>query len=96
VNVGTKQDFQVSVGKMGKYTKTYLPASYWQMYEQTYSNSDDEKMWASVFAACALFRLLAREVAGHLGYVYNEADDINMTKYLEHVRDLPRDAKGIY
>ncbi|MCZ4148555.1 aminoglycoside adenylyltransferase, partial [Escherichia coli] len=55
-----------------------------------------EKMWASVLAACALFRLLAREVAGNLGYVYNEADDINMTKYLEHVRDLPRDAKGIY
>lgn len=94
--VGTKQDFQVSIGKMGKYTKTYLPASYWQMYEQTYSNSDDEKMWASVSAACALFRLLAREVAGNLGYVYNEADDINMSKYLDHVRNLPRDAKGIY
>lgn len=38
--VGTKNDFQVSVGKMGKYMKKYLPESYWEMYKATYSDSN--------------------------------------------------------
>lgn len=94
--VGSEQNYSVSIGKMGKYMKTYLPESYWRMYEQTYSDSNYEKMWVSVFAACALFRLLANEVAKDLSYTYHEADDIQMTKYLEHVRYLPRDAKEIH
>ncbi len=61
--VGTKYDFQVSIGKMGKYIKKYLPESYWDMYKEIYSDSNDHHMWNSVFTACELFRILAKEVA---------------------------------
>lgn len=40
--IGTKHDFHVSTGKMGKYFKNYLPKSYWEMYLETYSDGNHE------------------------------------------------------
>ncbi|MEH7545496.1 aminoglycoside 6-adenylyltransferase [Neobacillus vireti] len=94
--IGTKHDFQVSPGKMGKYFKQYLPESYWGMYEQTYSDHDYEHFWDSIFVTCILFRALAKEVADQLLFTYQDQDDINMTQYLQHIRQLPADAKRIF
>ncbi len=94
--IGTKHDFQVSAGKMGKYFKRYLPESYWVMYEQTYSDGNQETMWNSIFVTCELFRTLAEEVAEYFSFTYPIQDDKNMTEYLKHVRELPVDAKGIF
>ncbi|MGM7637165.1 aminoglycoside 6-adenylyltransferase [Bacillus sp. Hm123] len=86
--IGTKHDFQVSSGKMGKYFKKYLPASYWEMYEKTYSDHEYEHFWDSIFVTCELFRTLAKEVADHLLFTYSMDDDMNMTEYLRGVRNL--------
>lgn len=94
--VGTQHDFQVSIGKMGKYMKKFLPEAYWGMYKDTYSDSSYESMWNSIFTACELFRILAKDVAEYFQYTYNAKEDVNMTQYLKHVRELPVDAKGIY
>ncbi|AIQ11420.1 aminoglycoside 6-adenylyltransferase [Paenibacillus durus] len=94
--VGTKYDFQVSIGKMGKYMKKYLPESYWDMYKETYSDSNDHNMWNSVFTACELFRILAKDVAEHFQYTYEIKDDVNMTNYLRRVSELTVDAEGIF
>ncbi|MFD0716265.1 aminoglycoside 6-adenylyltransferase [Paenibacillus sp. GCM10027626] len=94
--VGTKNDFQVSTGKMGKYMKKYLPESFWEMYKETYADSDYDNMWNSIFAACEMFRVLAKDVAEYFKYNYNAKDDANMTEYLKHVRELPANAEGIY
>ncbi|MEK4099797.1 aminoglycoside 6-adenylyltransferase [Bacillus sp. FSL E2-0195] len=93
--IGIKHDFQVSTGKMGKYFKSYLPESYWKMYEKTYSDNNYENFWDSIFVTCELFRTLAEDVADNLLFTYPIDDDINMTKYLKHVRNLPSDAKEI-
>lgn len=94
--LGIQYDYQVSVGAMNKYFKKYLPESYWEMYEKTYSDENYENMWESIFIACELFRVLGREVADKLDFTYPEQDDQNMTKYLEHVRGLSSDAKEIF
>ncbi|MBM7097708.1 aminoglycoside 6-adenylyltransferase [Bacillus sp. H-16] len=94
--ISMQQDFVMSPGKMGKYFKTYLPEHYWDLYKKTYAGPGVEESWEAVFAACELFRTLAREVAENLSYEYPEEDDRNMTVYLERVRELPRDAKGIF
>lgn len=94
--IGIKNNFQVSTGKMGKYFKNYLPGHYWEMYKETYSDGNYENMWDSIFVTCNLFRALAKDVAQSLSYTYPADDDKNMTKYLEHVRRLPADAKEIY
>ena len=94
--IGIQHDFQVSPGKSGKYFKNYLPETYWDMYKETYTNSDYTKMWDSIFVTCDLFRILSQEVADHFNYMYPINDDIKMTKYLMTVRDLPSNATEIF
>jgi len=94
--IGMNNDFQISAGKMGKYFKNYLPATYWEMYEKTYSDYHYDNLWNSVFVTCDLFRTLAEEVASNLFFTYPSNDDKNMTEYLIHVRNLPSDAKEIF
>ena len=85
--IGIKNDFTVSAGKMGKFYKKYLPANLYEMYTHTYSDSDYNNIWASVFTACELFRLLASEVAIFFDYTYNNEEDENMMKYIYFVKD---------
>lgn len=94
--IGIKHDFRVSTGKMGKYFKSYLPKSYWEMYERTYSDNNYEHFWDSIFVTCELFRTLAEDVAGNFLFTYPMDDDVNMMKYLKRVRNLPSDAKEIF
>lgn len=94
--IGIKNDFQVSAGKMGKYFKNYLPESYWNMYIETYSDSDYKNMWHSIFIACELFRILANDVANHFNFSYPAEDDNNITRFLRHIKELPVNAKAIY
>lgn len=94
--IGSKHDFQVSPGKLGKYFKSYLPDQYWEMYKETYSDHDYENFWNSIFVACELFRELAQDVARSLSYTYPIKDDMNMTEYLKHIRQLPASAERIY
>jgi aminoglycoside 6-adenylyltransferase len=94
--VGIQYDFEISTGKFGKYFKKYLSKKHWEMYRCTYSDSNYENLWQSVFVACDLFRLLAIEVAEQFHYTYPLDDDRKMTEYLKHVRALSADAKEIY
>lgn len=94
--IGIKHNFQVSTGKMGKYFKRYLPEKYWKLYQETYSDGAYDNFWNSLFAACDLFRILSKDVASYFNYNYAVEDDINMTGYLKHIKELPGDAKEIY
>ena len=94
--IGMENDFQVSTGKMGKYFVRYLPDAHWRLYRDTYSNGDDDAFWEAIFSGCELFRTLAKDVSHHLSYSYPIDDDRSMTKYLMHVRTLPRSAEAIY
>lgn len=94
--IGTKHDFQVSPGKMGKYFKHYLSGAYWDMYEKTFSDHHYDHFWNSIFVACELFRSLAKDVENQLALTYPLDDDTNMMKYLKHVRNLASDAKRIF
>jgi len=94
--IGMKHDYQISTGKMNKYFKRYLPPSYWELYERTYSGSHYEQLWDSIVTTCDLFRTLAQDVAEYGSFTYPIEDDARMTQYLKHVRELPKDAKEIY
>ncbi len=95
-SIGIKWDFNISVGKMGKYFKRYLPENEWEMYERTYSGSDVDPFWESIFVACELFRILAKKVAEHFSWNYPRAEDENITSYLKQVRNLPSYAKEVF
>lgn len=46
-----------------------------------------EKPWTAIFTACDLFRNIAKYVAMHLGYPYNQQDDEGIMRYLEIMRN---------
>jgi aminoglycoside 6-adenylyltransferase len=89
-------EFQISSGKMGKYFKKYLPGDYWEKYQNTYSDSNYENNWEALFTTCELFRTLAKDVANEHSFDYQFKDDVNMTRYLKSVRDLPIGVKQIF
>lgn len=94
--IGINHNFKLSTGKMGKYFKQFLPESYWNLYQGTYSDSNYDHLWNSVFKACDLFRILSKDVSNYFTFTYPTNDDKNMTQYLKHVRNLSQSASGIY
>ncbi|TFE02278.1 aminoglycoside 6-adenylyltransferase [Jeotgalibacillus salarius] len=89
--IGGQHEYQVSAGKMGKYFKKFLPNDYWEIYMRTYA----ENKWEAVEAACELFGMLGREVAGMTGFQYPEEDESQMLMFVRRVRELPGDAEAI-
>lgn len=94
--IGLITDFSVSIGKSGKYMHRYLPAEDWQRYLATYSSADLEETWNAVFDMCRFFEEVAIFVANELGYTYNLTEGQNSFDFLQHVRQLPKNAKGVY
>lgn len=93
--VGILTGFSVSVGKSGKYMYRWLEKEEWETYLSTWFSSDPEEAWRAVFRMCDLFRQTAEYVGRELGYEYNETEGANSRNYLEHVRELPKDAAGV-
>ena len=85
--IGINTNFSLSAGKLGKYYKKYLPKKFYEMYLKTYSDSNYNNLWQSVFIGCELFRNLAKIVSEHFGYTYNQNEDTNMTEYLNKVKN---------
>ena len=85
--IGINTDFSVSVGMSGKYYKKYLSAELYEKYLQTYSDSNYDNFWKSIFAACDLFRNISKPVAEYFEYNYNESEDANITEYLGKIRN---------
>jgi aminoglycoside 6-adenylyltransferase len=93
---GKKTDFKLPSGKGGKNIKSHVDPSLWSKLEQTYPDADFRNIWASLFAMGDLFRIIANHVAQAFGFEYPESDDSNVSRYLERIRKLPKDATEIY
>jgi len=85
--IGVNYNFSVSSGKMSKYFKKYLSEAIYEKYKETYSDSNYNHFWASVFTACELFHLTAEKVADYLNVSYNQNEENGMIKYLSMVRN---------
>lgn len=84
--IGINNNFSVSSGEMGKYFKNYLSPSIYEMYMKTYSDSNYNHFWISIFIACEMFHLLAVTVANYLNVLYNQKEENAMIEYLNKVK----------
>ena len=75
---------------------SYLSREMYQRYLVTYSSAKKDELWKAVFLMCDLVDELAEEIACALGFEYNKEEAHNSRAFLEHVKQLPRDAKEIY
>jgi aminoglycoside 6-adenylyltransferase len=93
---GVKTDFKKSIGKSGKHLQKYLEPATWQEYEQTYTDSNYDDIWKSLFVFYRLFKESAEFVGQEYGFQFPEEKGMRALSFLEHVRDLPEDARSIY
>lgn len=93
---GIKTNFTVSVGKSAKYLYKWLSKEEYRDYLNTYFGGTVEEAWRGVFCMCDLFDSTARYVAEELKYVYDIEEGKVAAAFLRHVKDLPKDAEGIY
>jgi aminoglycoside 6-adenylyltransferase len=85
--IGMKNDYAVSVGKMGKYYKKYLPENIYQRYCATYPRGTPEEIWDAIFIMCDLFHDLALPVAERHGFSYRQDEEDGMRLYLTKVNN---------
>ena len=90
--IGVDTDFSVSVGKSAKYMYRWLSEEEWRRYLTTYANGTVEECWEAVFRMCDLFEEVAVYVGEKLDYEYNRDEAEGGRKFLEYVKELPKDA----
>lgn len=79
--------FEVSAGKCSKYFKRYLDKDIYNMYCNTYCDSDYKNMWNAMLIMCDLFSKVAKDVANHFDYEYRIDDQKNMMEYIKRMKD---------
>jgi aminoglycoside 6-adenylyltransferase len=94
--VGVLTDFSVSTGKSGKYMYRWLDKQEWEAFLSTYFSGRVFQAWEAVMRMCDLFEQTALYVGEKLGFQYNRMEGKNARGFLEHVRQLPKEAKEIY
>jgi aminoglycoside 6-adenylyltransferase len=92
---GIRTGFKKAPGKLGKYIKKDVETDVWTALEMTYSDSDFDNIWKSLFIMGSLFRRMASSVASVYGFQYPQKDDEQVTEYLHRIKNLPRDATEI-
>lgn len=84
--IGIETDFAVSVGKMGKYFRRYLPDHLYRQYCETYSGCAPDELWRSVFIMCDLFHSVTLPVADRFQFSYSQDDENGIRVYLNKVK----------
>jgi aminoglycoside 6-adenylyltransferase len=81
-------DWNVKPGVWGRGLKRLLPADLWVELASAYVGPEIEDNWAALWRTIALFRRVAREVGGALGFAYPQAVDDQVSVYLNTVRQM--------
>jgi aminoglycoside 6-adenylyltransferase len=81
-HIGIETNFSVSVGKGGKFIKSFLPPDQYNRILQTYSDQVSENNWKALFLMAEIFGQLARMVSGKLKFKYMVTEEENVKNYL--------------
>ena len=90
--IGAEYNWSVNPGKCGKWFKNFLDEEIFNEFVSLYPNVNYDEMWQSLFNAGNFIRKIGTELAEKLGYTYPMQDDINVTEYIQRIKDLPRNA----
>jgi aminoglycoside 6-adenylyltransferase len=91
--VGLKYNYSVPVGSLGKGLKKLLPTDIWTALEETYVGVNLEDNWNALANTMELFRHVASEVGGHLGYIYPNDLHNRVMAYVEKIKYLESPVK---
>lgn len=83
--IGAGHDFGVSFGKAGRFMKLYLPRDLYERILMTYSGSDIEENWKSLFIMTDIFSQFTAEIADKLNFPLNRNEVQNVIEYLKRI-----------
>ncbi len=86
--VEIEQGWLVPVGNLGKGLKKRLPATLWNEVELTFVGSDIADNWEALTKTMELFRRVAMDVGGCLGFTYPDELHRRVTAYLEQIKKM--------
>jgi aminoglycoside 6-adenylyltransferase len=84
-HIGIETNFLVSVGKGGKFMKSYLPPDLYNQILQTYSDHALGNNWKALFQMTDLFGQLAQKIANVLTFNYAMTEEKNVRNYLDQL-----------
>ncbi len=93
---GIKTEFKVSMGKANKLLVDYLDSDVWTRLMKTYNMSGYEFSWHALFITCELFAAFAPKVGHVFDYEYSSDEAERSFAFIRHIKELPKDATGIY
>ncbi|MEG1427714.1 MAG: aminoglycoside 6-adenylyltransferase, partial [Oscillospiraceae bacterium] len=64
-------------------------------YFSTYAPCKEEALWEALLEAGKLFSTASRLVAEAMGFSYDNQWDLQVTKFLQYTKNLPRNATDI-
>jgi aminoglycoside 6-adenylyltransferase len=82
--------WSVRPGAYGRGMRKLVAPSVWEKLEQTYVGPALQDNWNALFSTISLFREIAQEVAGLLGFHYPDELDKKVVAYLQNVRAARR------
>ena len=93
-HIGFEYDWQVNVGKCGKWLKLSLKKDLYDEFISIYSGTDYYDIWEKLFEAGVLIRKIGMELSDEFGYTYPMEYDINVSEFIRKIKTLPNDAQS--
>ena len=81
--IGIENEFSVSAGKAGKFLKAYLSSDFYETILMTYSNSELEENWKSLFLMTEIFQATSNFIADKLKFGINKTEAQKTISYLK-------------
>jgi aminoglycoside 6-adenylyltransferase len=91
--IGRSNNWEVNVGKCGKWLKHFLPKEVYNEFISLYPVIEYDEMWKSLFRTGKFIQKVGGDLALKLGYKYPTRDVINVTEYLRNIKALPKGAE---
>ncbi len=83
--IGNENDFAISFGKAGKLMNKYLTMDDYAKVLQTYSDSNIENNWKSLFIMTELFEMISNGLSLKFEFQQNKEEQENAINYLRHL-----------
>ncbi|MEM1219636.1 MAG: aminoglycoside 6-adenylyltransferase [Bacteroidota bacterium] len=83
IRIGTETDFRATVGKGGRFLRTYLSAPEYEEVLLTYPNYEREQILGAMDRMMTLFATNARRVGEHLYLEYNVEEEARAREYYQ-------------
>jgi len=93
-HIGSQYDWQVNVGKCGKWIKCLLKKDLYDEFTSIYSGTDYDDIWQKLFKAGGLIRKIGMELSDVIGYKYPMEYDINVSEFIRVIKALPNEAQS--